>query len=290
MVFEYMNASDVDSRTVTLETGDGRGRRTESDVRYLVTGDGPPVVLLHGIGMDSATVSWRHAIPALGADHRVYALDFPGHGESDSPRARYTDQFYLDVLEAFLEEVDLEGPSLVGSSMGGSVAIGYALEHDAEKLVLVDSYGLGEDAPWRPAASTLLRVPGAYRGWWRTIGASRQSVRNHLGTLTAGRPTDEHVADVFEAVQGSAGLRAMSSWQRSEFRYDGLRTCHRERLTDLDTPMLFVHGVEDPLFPAAWSERAAAETGADLELFEGVGHPLTREAPERFNETVRSFL
>lgn len=285
-----MNATAVDSRTATLETGDGRGRRTESDVRYLVAGDGPPVVLLHGIGMDSATVSWRHAIPALAEDHRVYALDFPGHGDSDGPRVRFTDQYYLDVLETFLERVGLEGAALVGSSMGGSVSIGYALEHDVEKLVLVNSYGLGEDAPWRPAASTLLRVPGAYRGWWRTIGASRQSVRTHLGTLTAGRPTDEHVADVYRAVQGSAGLRAMSSWQRSEFRHDGLRTCHRERLDEIDAPMLFVHGVEDPLFPASWSERAAADTDAELELFEDCGHSITREAAERFNETVRSFL
>lgn len=284
-----MNAT-VDSRTVTLETGDGRGRGVESDVRYFVAGDGPPVVLLHGIGMDSATVSWRHAIPALAEDYRVYALDFPGHGESDAPRVRYTDQYYLDVLETFLRVVGLEGASLVGSSMGGSVSIGYALEHDVERLVLVDSYGLGGDAPWRPAASTLLRVPGAYRGWWRTIGASRQSVRNHLGALTADRPTEAHVADVYEAVQGSDGLRALSSWQRSEFRYHGLRTCHRERLGEIDAPMLFVHGVEDPLFPADWSARAAAETDAELELFEDCGHALTREAPERFVETIGSFL
>lgn len=285
-----MNASAVDSRSVTLETEDGRGRRTECDVRYLVAGEGAPVVLLHGIGMDSATVSWRHAIPALAEDRRVYALDFPGHGESDSPRARYTDKFFLDVLEGFLEAVGLENPPLVGSSMGGCVAIGYALEHDVERLVLVDSYGLGEDAPWRPAASALLRVPGAYRSWWRTIGASRQSVRNHLRSLTAGRPADEHVADVYRAVQGSAAFRAMSSWQRSEFRYGGLRTCYRDRLAELDAPTLFVHGVEDPLLPAAWSGRAAAEVGGALELFEDCGHSLTREAPERFNGTVRSFL
>ncbi|PSP40152.1 alpha/beta hydrolase [Halobacteriales archaeon QH_10_70_21] len=279
----------VESDAVRVEVTDGRRGSVETEVRYRAAGQGAPVVLLHGIGLDSARVSWRHTLPALAEEYRVYAPDFPGHGDSGQPRARYTHEFFLDVLESFLERLDLEGAPLVGASMGGGVALGYALEHDVERLVLADSYGLGGDAPWRPAAGTLLRVPGAVTGWWRTICASRVSVREHLRTLTGGAPTDEHVADVYEAVQ-EAGGRAMASWQRSEFRCDGLRTCYLDRLSELSTPALFVHGAEDPLLPASWSERAAARTGGSLELFEGCGHWPSREAPERFDRTVRSFL
>lgn len=156
--------------------------------------------------------------------------------------------------------------------------------------MLVDSYGLGRDAPWRPAASAMLRVPGAYGGWWRTIGASRTSVRSHLQQLTAGNPTTGLVDDVYEAVQDGAVGRTVASWQRSEFRYDGLRTCHLGRLDELDAPTLFVHGGQDPLLPASWSRRAAARTGGELALFEACGHWPTRECPERFNERVGDFL
>ncbi|QLD89774.1 alpha/beta fold hydrolase [Natronomonas salina] len=285
-----MDAPGVESRTVELDSADGRRRRTESDVQYLVAGEGPPVVLLHGIGLDSATVSWRHAVPALAEDHRVYAPDFPGHGESGRPRVRYTTDYFRDVLAAFLEELDLAGAPLVGISMGGGVALGYALEHDVDRLVLVDSYGLGRDAPWRPAASAMLRVPGAYSNWWRAIGSSRVAVRTHLQQLTAGHPRKDLVDDVYEAVQDGAVGRTVASWQRSEFRCGGLRTCYLDRLDEIGAPTLFVHGERDPLLPASWSERAAERTGAELALFEACGHWPTRECPERFNERVARFL
>ena len=284
-----MQSTQEGRRSVSVSTTDGRSGRTESTVSYRVAGDGPPVVLLHGIGLDAASVSWRHAVPALAEEFRVYAPDFPGHGDSDRPRVRYTHEFFLEVLESFLSTLDLEGAPLVGTSMGGGVALGYALEHGVERLALAGSYGLGRDAPWRPAASAFLRVPGAANGWWRSVGATRSSVRAHLQGLTGGPPTDEHVRDVHDAVDAAAG-RAMASWQRSEFRHDGLRTCYLDRLSALSATTLFVHGTDDPLLPASWSERAADRTGGDLELFEGYGHWPARERPERFNRTVRQFL
>ncbi len=287
-----MDAPGVESRTVEVQTTDGRGRRSETELAYQVAGEGPPVVLLHGIGLDSATVSWRYTIPALAENHRVYALDFPGHGESGRPRVRYTHEYFLDVLRSFLSETGLGGAPLVGISMGGCVALAYALQNetDVEKLVLVDSYGLGEDARWRAAANVLLRVPMAYPQWWRTIGACHQSVRGHLQGLTAGRPSDTLVSDVYETVQDQSGVRALSSWQRSEFRASGLKTCHLDRLDELEAPALYVHGVEDPLLPASWSRRAAEVTDGELALFDDCGHWPTREAPDRFNRTVASFL
>ncbi|WP_254838654.1 alpha/beta fold hydrolase [Natronomonas marina] len=286
-----MQQGSTDSGVVSVEVTDGRRGRVETDVHYRVAGEGAPVVLLHGIGLDAAEVSWRHTLPALAEEYRVYAPDFPGHGDSDRPSVRYTHEFFLEVLESFLASLDIEGAPLVGASMGGGVALGYAIEHDVERLVLADGYGLGRDAPWRPAASTFLRVPGAASGLWRTVGATRASVRAHLQALTGGGgPSDEHVEDVYEAIQDASVGRAMASWQRSEFRYDGLRTCYLDRLSELSAPALFVHGTADPLLPASWSERAAARTGGTLAAFEGCGHWPSRETPERFNRRVRSFL
>ncbi|MFB6206901.1 MAG: alpha/beta fold hydrolase [Haloglomus sp.] len=275
-----------------LETGDGRGNPRRTEVRYRVAGpkDADPVVLLHGIGLDAADISFRHLLSELAVNRRVYALDFPGHGGSEKPRISYTTRLFERTLRSFLRDRGLEQPALVGISMGGAVALGHALEHGAERLVLVNSYGLGADAPWRPAAAAMLRTPFAHRSWWAGIGSSRTAVREHLRTMTGGSPPDGLVTDVYEVVRSAAVGRTVSSWQRDEFRAGGLRTNYADRLEDLDAATLFIHGKQDPLLPASWSVEAAERTGASLTVFDDCGHWTPREAPERFGENVRQFL
>jgi pimeloyl-ACP methyl ester carboxylesterase len=280
----------VQSETTTLAVEDGR-RRREVDVRGYTAGSGDPVVLLHGCGLDAATVSYRYLLPELAADHRVHAIDFPGHGHSDKPTTRYTTDFFRRVLAAYLDEQGVESPSLVGISMGGSVALGHAIEHGVDRLVLVDSYGLGGDAHWRPAASVGLRIPMAHRGWWRQFSSSEAAVRGHLWGVTAGTPPADLVEDVYAAVQDDAVGRTVRSWQRSEFRATGLQTDYRDRLPELEAETLLVHGRSDPLLPASWSERAAeALPGGEARVYERTGHWPPRERPERFNADVTGFL
>lgn len=280
----------VDSRRTTLHVGDGP-RRDEVDVRYIVAGEGPPVVLLHGIGLDGAAVSWRHVLPALAEDYRTFALDFPGHGASEKPTTRYTTAYFRDALASFLSAVGVDSPRLVGISMGGAVALGHALDHDVEGLALVDSYGLGTDAPWRASASALLRTPFLHRFWWSGVTVSRGTVRGHLQTIVAGTPPERLVSDVYHAVQDAAVGRTVSSWQRSEFRPGGFETCYLDRLAGLDAPTLLVHGGADPLLPVEWSERAAARIeNGELSVFENCGHWPPRERPEEFARTLRTFL
>ena len=280
----------VRSETTTLEIGEG-DRRREVDVRGYTAGSGDPVVLLHGCGLDAATVSYRYLLPELASDHRVHAIDFPGHGHSDKPATRYTTAFFRRVLSAYLADRGIESPSLVGISMGGSVALGHALDHDVDRLVLVDSYGLGGDAAWRPAASVGLRIPMVHRQWWRSLGSSPATVRGHLRSVTAGTPPADLVEDVYAAVQDAAVGRTVRSWQRSEFRASGLQTDYRDRIAGLETETLLVHGASDPLLPASWSERAAGRLpNAEARVYERTGHWPPRERPERFNADVTGFL
>ncbi|MET7859337.1 alpha/beta hydrolase [Streptomyces sp. NPDC005318] len=88
---------------------------------YRVWGDpsAPPVVLAHGRGGDSRTWTWIAG--RLAADHRVYALDFRGHGLSDWP-GRYSFELFRDDLHAFMEARNLSGATVVGHSMGGAAA------------------------------------------------------------------------------------------------------------------------------------------------------------------------
>ncbi|EMA40631.1 alpha/beta fold hydrolase [Halococcus hamelinensis] len=288
MTTEALDAnSDVTSGTVTVEVGDER-----VGLRYFAAGEeheGPPVVLLHGIGLDAATVSWRHALPALADDRRVFAFDFPGHGESDHLRS-YTHQRYLETLDGFLGALDIDRAALAGISMGGGVALGYALDapERVERLVLVDSYGLGRDAPWRPGGSMLLNVPG-FDGLLGAGLSNPMAVAASLGGIAVD-PSPGFVADVQRAV-GPAAARALGEWQRDEFRATGLKTCYLDRLAEVELPTLLVHGREDPIFPVHWSERATQEIpDARFVAFEACGHWPPREYPEKFNRVVGRFL
>ncbi|WP_160135053.1 alpha/beta fold hydrolase [Halococcus salsus] len=288
MTTEALDANpDVVSETVTVEVDDER-----VGIRYFVAGEEsekPPVVLLHGIGLDAADVSWKHALPAFAADRRVFALDFPGHGESDTLPS-YTHQNYLETLDRFLTALDIERASLVGISMGGGVALGAALEDPEriERLVLVDSYGLGRDAPWRPGGSMLLNVPG-FDGLLGTSLSNPVAVATGLGGIAVS-PSAGFVADVQRAV-GPMAARALGEWQRDEFRATGLKTCYLDRLGEVEQPTLLVHGREDPIFPVHWSERATQRIpDARFIAFEECGHWPPREYPEKFERVVGRFL
>jgi 2-hydroxy-6-oxonona-2,4-dienedioate hydrolase len=261
-------------------------------VSYRVAGDGPPVVLLHGIGLDASHVSWADALPGLAEDYTVYAPDLPGHGQSDKPRADYSTAYYEAVLSGLLDELDLVDPRLVGVSMGGAVALSHALNGgDPERLVLVNSYGLTDDAPWRLPLSLALRSPLS-SPFLSSFAKTKPAVRTLLATMTAGSGVDEAlVEDVYENTRGRGALRAMRRWQRSEFGLGGFRTDGSAHLAGLDVPTLLVQGAADPVISPAWS-RAAAEQIPDgkLALLEGSGHWLPRETPERFLDVTESFL
>ncbi len=123
-------------------------------------GNGPPLVLLHGLG--ASTFTWRHVIPVLARDHHVIALDLKGFGRSDKPFDDHysaTDQAAL--VAAFIRKRDLTGVSLVGHSFGGTVALLTALEFKEEpgrisRLVVIDAPALKQNFP---GAAEVIHAP-----------------------------------------------------------------------------------------------------------------------------------
>lgn len=259
------------------------------DVAYRMAGDGPPLVPVHGIGIDAARVGWRDAPAELCDEFTVYALDLPNHGESDACDPVETTADYVEVLGAFLDALDLESPTLAGLSMGGAVVLGHVLDGgEADRLVLVDSYGLGVDAPWRTAAGLAVRMPFAGDVLVHSL-SSRAGVRSMLAGLVADGIPDDLIEDV-RTTTTDASLRAMRRWQRHEFRPDGLRTNYRDRLGEIDAPTLLVHGEDDPLLPVSWSVRAHERLpNSELCRLPDVGHWPPREASTPVYEKIRSF-
>src|SRR3712207_9355178 len=87
--------------------------------RYLTAGDGPPLVLLHGVG-DNA-LDWRWVIPALAHDYRVYAPDLPGSGGNIKPAAgQYSSAFFPRLVGSLLESFGAGRAAVVGASPAGA--------------------------------------------------------------------------------------------------------------------------------------------------------------------------
>ena len=90
-------------------------------LRYAVSGDGPPLMLVHGLG--GTVENWRALAPALAERHRVLVPDLPGHGQSEAlPEARNLDAFVAAVI-ALLDAENLERAVWIGHSLGGTIAL-----------------------------------------------------------------------------------------------------------------------------------------------------------------------
>ena len=143
-------------------------------IRYLAAGEGPPLVLLHGAGDNS--LDWRWVILDLAATHRVYAPDLPGSPDSARPDAAYSPAFFERFAVGFLDALGIGRATFVGNSLGGLVALRFALSEPARvtALVLVDSAGLGSAVN---PAFTSVNVPllgEAAMPFWRTRAGAYQ--------------------------------------------------------------------------------------------------------------------
>ncbi len=119
-------------------------------VRYWDQGQGEPLLLIHGLGVCLETWAWN--IEALAAQHRVIALDLPGAGKSSRPERDnvFSIRFVCRFLRQFTEKLGIATLSVAGNSMGGSLAIQFALLNPGRvrSLILVDAAGLGEEIHW----------------------------------------------------------------------------------------------------------------------------------------------
>ena len=111
------------------------------NVHFQVFGSGQPLLLLHGWGDSGA--NWYGVAEELSVSHQVFLVDLPGFGGSDQPPETWGVEEYLQVVERFVAEMELENPIVVGHSHGGKVACHYAAkENPCAGLVLVASSGV----------------------------------------------------------------------------------------------------------------------------------------------------
>lgn len=263
--------------------------------RHLEAGDGPPLVLLHGTAFDSAALSYGPTVPALARRHRVLALDWPGYGESEVPRSTLSMDDHLDLLDAFLSEHAVDRAHVAGFSMGGAVALGYALRHPQRvaSLTMVGAYGLDARMPVPLVPYLAMRVPLLRRGVVWGLRRSKLLTRLVLSRLVFSDRrlvTDALVEEVHRQVATPEAERSFVAWLRGELRPFRLATSYAERLGDVGVPTLLLHGRRDRVVPWRKAKDAHARLPCSrLVVVPRCGHWVPREAPDAFVEGVLGF-
>lgn len=114
------------------------------DIHYKCLGKGPTVILLHG--SDNDWHEWKKNLVSLAQNFHVYAPDLPGFGLSQAPEMPLSAPWGVSFLKNFMEALNIDSTHLIGHSLGGLLALSFALDSPerVKKLVLVASAGLGE--------------------------------------------------------------------------------------------------------------------------------------------------
>jgi pimeloyl-ACP methyl ester carboxylesterase len=257
---------------------------------------GPTVLLLHGSAFDAAGVSFGSAISALAAGCRVFAPDLPGFGESDPMPDGWGFTDYSAFLSPLLTELGLQRASLVGVSMGGGIALGFALEapERVERLVLIDSACLDDALPGGRATWFGVHLPGLSALQWRMLASSRRLIRWMLQHAMPHQPeqvTSTLLDRVMKLLRKPGAAAAFRDWERREVGWRGLRTSYVDRLPALTVSTLILHGADDPLLPVAVAERASRLIrNSRLEVIPECGHLAPLDQPAAVTRALSEFL
>lgn len=264
-------------------------------VAYREAGSGGPlVVLIHGITSDSNV--WRRVLPYLARRFTVIAPDLAGHGQSAKPKGDYSLGAHASGVRDLLVALGHEHATFVGHSLGGGVAMqaAYQFPERCERLVLVDSGGLGRDVSMLLRAATL---PGSELVL-PLLAASRLLDAGRLAGSLLGRVGLRAGTDIEEMARGHATLAdgearaAFVHTLRSVVDAGGQRIDASNRLyLARHMPLLLIWGEHDSLIPVAHG-RAAHERlpGSRLEVFADSGHFPQLDAPERFIDVLVDFM
>jgi 3-oxoadipate enol-lactonase len=242
-------------------------------------GEGPAVLLLHGIGGRASL--WRPTLEALGRDHRVIALDMPGYDGRDTALDNFP--AVADAALALLDADGIAEADVVGHSLGGMVALELALRHPTRvrRLVIVASspaFG-SRDPAFREAFLAARQKP-------LDEGLGMAGVAAALVPTMPGPSADPTAIPAAIAAMASVDERAYRTTLGMLTGFD-----RRGDLGQVAQKSLLIAGEADATAPPRGMQRMAdAMPDAKLIVIPGVGHLLPLEAPDAFHAALRDFL
>ena len=242
------------------------------------------VLLLCGIG--AKRQGWYRQLPVLGRRFRTLALDYRDVGDSDPATEPYSIDELADDVAALARELGIESASLVGISMGGFISLVLALRHPelVDRLILVVTSAGGETHVSTSPEVMRALMPDA------TELESGDGARRVCSLVAAPGFAESHPEAIDEFVE-----IALHNPMRRDAYLRQLEACRAhdvaDRLGEIDTPTLVLHGDVDPLVRIE-NGRLLAERipGARLIVYENVGHIPEVECADDFNRDLAAFL
>lgn len=249
-------------------------------ITFQQAGEGPPLILLHGILGDSRI--WRRQLADLSDEFTVVAWDAPGCGRSSDPPETFRLSQYADCLAGFVDALGLGRPHVLGLSLGGALALEFYRRHPTVPMSLV--------------------LASAYAGWAGSLPAEVVEQRLRQCLREADLPPDQWVPGWIPGLlteSAPADLVDEVVAIMSEFHPVGYRAmAHalaeadlRDVLPHIDVPTLLLYGGADRRSPLNVAEDLHAKISESrLVVLPGVGHLSNAEAAAQFNAEVRTFL
>jgi pimeloyl-ACP methyl ester carboxylesterase len=259
---------------------------------FLVAGEGHPMVLLHADGDNRH--DWWWILESLATRYRLYAPDLPGFGGTASP-PDCSPEFFERFVGEFIDTLRLGACIVVGSSLGGLVALRLALHspHRVSALCLVGSAGLGSEVN---LALRQLTVPGVGEAaiWWgqTAIGAAqRLLVRLPLLFADPTRVPQPWLTEQYRLAQLPGFLDTTLAALRATVALWGQRHILVQDLYRLIMPTLVVWGDCDLIVPVCQAQQAARLLPCGrLEIISHSGHLPHIETPDKFVAALSAFL
>lgn len=250
----------------------------DSQIYYEITGEGPGLLLIHGLG--SSSRDWEKQVPVFARKYQVITLDLRGHGQSSKPPGPYSIRLFAKDTAALVRELGIQPLHIVGISMGGMVAFELAIHYPeiVRSLVIVNSY-------------PEVRVETLKEHWlaWR-----RFLILELLGVRGTGvllsrhlfpRPEQEELRALFVKRWAENDKRAYRESLRAIINWDV-----EAELGKINCPVLVVASDQDYMPLDEKKAYAAKIAGAQLVVIENAHHAVTAECPEQFNAALGDFL
>ena len=273
--------------TIPIETVEVGGNR----LRYIKSGKGPTLVLLHTLRTQLDL--FEKIVPELSKHFTVYALDYPGHGYSDIPDARYDAAFFTEAVEGFLDRLDLRDVTVAGVSIGGSLALILAARHNPRvaRVIAINPY---DYAKGRGMARS------SWAGWLVTyaslvpfVGETVNRLRNFLivsavfrgGVADANAIPPALMKEMYEVGSRPGHYRAFISLLRNAASWEAAAKDYGR----IAIPVLLIWGDRDWATPEEREHDRSLIPGVEMTTLEGGGHFLPLDRPKELLELIVRF-
>jgi pimeloyl-ACP methyl ester carboxylesterase len=260
-------------------------------LRFIKTGEGPTLVLLHTLRTQLDL--FERMIPELSRHFTVYAVDYPGHGWSDIPDARYDSLLFAGAIEDFLHKLDLREVTLAGVSIGGVIPPMIAARHNPRvvRVISVNPYdyagGLGL------ARSSLFGFATTYAALVPVLGETFMRLRSFPimrpilqgGVADAASIPPALMTALYETGNRPRHYRAFISLLRNARSWEQAR----EDYGRIDVPALLIYGDRDWSQPSEREQTRALIPGVTMKTIAGGGHFLSLDRPQELSGLIIGF-